>query len=56
VISVNIDVNRMGGEESITVPVYMEGWIHGISFRGLTLASVATSLFVVYLRRIVGHY
>jgi hypothetical protein len=56
VVFVNIHVNRMGGEESITVPGYMEGWIHGISFRGLTVASIATSLFMVYLRRIVGHY
>jgi len=55
VICVNIHVNRMGGEESITVPGYMEGWVHGTSFRGLTLTSAATSLFMVYLR-IVGHY
>ena len=56
VICVNIHVNRLGREESTTVPGYMEGWIHGISFRCLTLASVATSVFMVYLRRIVGHY
>lgn len=56
VICFNTHVNRMGGEESITFPGYMEGWIHGITFGGLILASVAPSLCVVYLRRIVGHY